>query len=66
MLSSLDKRDTRMPHAEQRGWSPVRKEPSIPPKIEDLWLLQIKVSPSENDALNFVSMVALYLLIETI
>lgn len=43
-----------------------KKEPSIPPKIEDLGLLQIKVSPTENNPLHFVSTVALCLLIETI
>lgn len=50
-----------MSHAEQRGRKPLQKEPSIPPKIEDLWLLEIKVSPTENNALNFVSMVAFYI-----
>lgn len=51
-----------MSNAEQRGRKPVQKEPSISLKIEDLWLLQIKVSSAENNTLNFVSMVALYLL----
>lgn len=55
-----------MLHAESGGRKPAENEPSFPPKIEDVYSLQIKVSPTENNTLNFVSMEALYLQIETI
>ena len=59
VLSSLDRKDTlECLAAQQRGRKPVQREPFLPPEIEDLWLLQIKVSPTENNALHFVPAVA--------